>query len=161
MDNFFKDMFVELEEMEYEGHPPHHVLEEYIRRGNLKDGWRFADGQFIEDFMKGRLDDWKLSEVSLHVATCPRCAAKVAQMRAEELTRAEREPLWKRLCKSKERIVAWDIDRRAAYYLPLAYVTAGLLILLVNIFLNRPSSPQDTDPLLLLHYSSGDGPIPY
>jgi hypothetical protein len=117
----------------YQSHPSHRVLRDYIQ-GTLEDGWRFADKQVMKDFGSGELGDWNLSEVSLHVITCPRCQAKVAQMRAEELAKAHRGSIGDRLQRSRERMVSWDMSKGMAYYLPLAGMTAALLTFLINVF---------------------------
>ncbi len=95
----------------------------------------------MKGFLKGELNDWNLSEVSLHVVTCSKCAAEVAQMRGAEVAQAKCDTVWERLHRSKERIVAGDINNRIAYYLPLAAATTGLLVFLINVLLNSSSLP--------------------
>jgi len=135
LDEFFSDIFIELEEREYESHPPKHVLRDYLK-GKLKDKDRLSEPsvQGLESFMKGEFDDWATSEVSLHVATCAECSAKVAEMRAQEL--AEESSFWERIReRSQEKIVAWDVSRRSVIYVPLAYTAACLLFFaLVSLF---------------------------
>ena len=69
-----------------------------------------------------RLEDWKLSEVSLHMATRPQCAVKVAQLRAEELTQVERNSYRKRLWKSKEKEAGEELIVLGKYFRPMRTV---------------------------------------
>lgn len=89
-DEFFAELFVKPERMEYSHHPPNRVLEEYLA-GRLGDEWHF-DQEFLSKLRRADLNgDWGLSEVSLHLLTCNLCCERVAKLRAEELAAMERE----------------------------------------------------------------------
>ncbi len=142
LDDFFADIIVELEEREYKEHPSERVIEDYLAR-RIKDGSE----------LPGR--DWDLSTVSLHIATCPECSAKIAKLREEELSRArareaqtQQAKISERLKRffgslsdrTQERIIAWDLDRKSTVYIPLAYAAACLLLFLISL-LPGPTPP--------------------
>jgi len=89
-DEFFAELFVKPERIEYSHHPSERVLRAYLA-GELGDGWHF-DREFLPQFRRADLNgDWGLSEVSLHLLTCNLCCERVARLRAEELAALERE----------------------------------------------------------------------
>jgi hypothetical protein len=89
-DEFFAELFVKPERMEYSHHPSDRVLRAYLA-GKLGDEWHF-DQEFLPKLRRADLNgDWGLSEVSLHLLTCNLCCERVAKMRAEELEALERE----------------------------------------------------------------------
>ncbi|MGQ9476982.1 MAG: hypothetical protein ACUVRH_00565 [Candidatus Bipolaricaulia bacterium] len=82
-EEFFRDLFRKPAEVEYDYHPSERVLRAYLS-GELRDEWHF-DREFLPKLRRADLNgDWGLSEVSLHLLTCSHCAARVAQLRAEE-----------------------------------------------------------------------------
>lgn len=142
----------------YEDHPPLQVLEEYIS-GALEDQQSVIDLESLEDLMKGTVRSWGLSEVSLHIATCPQCAARAAELRAAEGADAARQAAPHGL---RPRITTWGTRRRLAYYLPLAGAVVGLTMLLVSIFSNHALPPQpESLPPLPGYYGHGEIIIPY
>jgi len=89
-DEFFAELFVKPERMEYSHHPSDRVLEDYLA-GRLGGKWHF-DQEFLSKLRRADLNgDWGLSEVSLHLLTCSLCCERVARLRAEELAAIERE----------------------------------------------------------------------
>jgi hypothetical protein len=82
LDKFFEELLADLEDVrvKHKFHPPLSVLKRYVN-GRLKDEWT----KDFERFVRGDLDDWKLSEVSLHVLTCKRCEVIVERLRAKAL----------------------------------------------------------------------------
>lgn len=116
LDDFFAEIIVELEEKEYTEHPSNRTLQDYLRQ-------RLRDQQEVPG------ENWNLSAVSLHIATCAECSKRIAKLRAEEL-----KTFWKRLSeRSLERIVAFDLNRRSTIYLPLAGAAASLILLIVSL----------------------------
>lgn len=89
-EEFFRELFRKPAEMEYSYHPSERVLRAYLN-GALGDEWHF-DREFLTELRQADLNgDWGLSEVSLHLLTCSRCCAHVAQLREEEVVSLERE----------------------------------------------------------------------
>ncbi|MGQ9477286.1 MAG: hypothetical protein ACUVRH_02195 [Candidatus Bipolaricaulia bacterium] len=107
-------------EYESERHPPLSALEGYLN-GDLEDQRPLWDQGSLEDLIRGRVKDWGLSEVSLHLATCRECAAKVAELRALELARA-----------SSEGERGQIIRRRWAYQLLAPVVSVVLLAIFIS-----------------------------
>lgn len=126
--------------VEYERHPPLSALEEYLN-GDLEDQRPLLDRSSLEDLIRGKAKDWDLSEVSLHLATCRECAAKVAELRALELARAN----------GGER--GQIIRRRWAYQL-LASVSVVLLAIFIStvffhhgfLFFRHAALPGSSSP---------------
>jgi hypothetical protein len=108
--------------VEHRSHPPLPVLEEYLN-GRLEDRPLALDRASLEGLIGGETRDWSLSEVSLHLATCRRCAARVAELRAAELELARTPDLGGARAREKERVL---LRRRRAYQL-LAPVGVALL----------------------------------
>lgn len=151
-DGFFSEIIVELEEKEHKEHPPKETLRSYLKQ-NLKDK-RFPDKESLERFrVNGNAlkelfqvsGEWTLTAVSLHVATCTKCSAQTAKMRARELawTKSRSASRWRRLWEwlqeeSKERIVALELNRRSNLYLTLGYLTASLLLFILSRLLVLP-----------------------
>jgi len=138
----FDDLFVELEKIDYEEHPPVKVLEDYLA-GDLEDDGNesFSDKQALANFLKGKPQSWKLSEVSLHVATCERCAKLVSRLRVEELTQAKQKEswLWR---KPQERIVAFDLSQSSVYVPLIASTAVALLLFFTNLLMNNILPPN-------------------
>jgi hypothetical protein len=132
-DDLFSGLLGELEEQSYSEHPAERVLRLYLQR-RLPDESLFS-AEVDRLLSAERAGRWTLTEVSLHVATCRECAAKVAELRAGQ---AAVRRAWHR--RWRERLLGWDIKRRLAYYLPLMTVVAGLIVLLLNLFLFNPPS---------------------
>jgi len=136
-DEFFSGLIGELEEQSYSDHPPERVLRRYLR-------WRLPDrDRFSEEITRLLADTrseerWTLTAVSLHVATCRECAARVARIRAATNPAADPSRGRRNLNLHLRR---WTLKRRLAYYLPLATAAAGLIVLLVNLLLFNPHSP--------------------
>lgn len=135
-DEFFSGLIGELAEGGHSDHPPDQVLRRYLQR-RLPDEDRFSE-EITRLLADTRSEEhWTLTAVSLHVATCRECAARVAQIRAAanplaKPSRGKRN--------SNSHLRRWTLKRRLAYYLPLATVAAGLIVLLVNLLLFNPHS---------------------
>jgi len=132
-DDLFADLWGRLEEQNYSIHPPDEVLQRYVRH-RLPDEGHFS-AEVHRLLATRRAGRWTLAEVSLHVATCRECAARVAELR-----RALARPASKGR-RAERRLRRWALKWRLAYSIPLASVAVGLIILLLNIFLFN-SSPH-------------------
>jgi len=132
-DEFFADLFGELKEQSYRDHPPDRVLRRYVRR-RLLDGERFSEE--VERLLaEGKGGRWTLTTVSFHVATCRRCAARVAQLRAGV------SPWQARRKNPTTLLPRWTL-RRGLTYIPLASAAIGLVLLLLHIFLFNAPPPH-------------------
>jgi hypothetical protein len=120
--------------VEHRSHPPLPVLEEYLN-GRLEDRPLALDRASLEGLIGGETRDWSLSEVSLHLATCRRCAARVAELRAAELELARTPDLGGARAREKERVL---LRRRRAYQL-LAPVGVALFLVFINLVFFRHS----------------------
>jgi len=119
----------------YRRHPPLSVLRAYVA-GELADGDRFYDRAMWERFGEGGLEDWQLSEVSLHALTCPACAAELAALRAAREQRAGLLTLREWWRRSRERIAGRvTMPRRSWVYLAIGGSSVALLLLLLNLLL--------------------------
>lgn len=126
LDSFFVDMFG-LKPQGYRQHPPSSVLRAYIA-GELADGNRFYDRAMWERFEEGGLKDWQLSEVSLHVITCPVCAEELAALRAAQ---EEGVKGWWRKPLRERRVVL----SRSWAYVAIGGGSIALLLFLLNLLL--------------------------
>ena len=128
-DEFFLGLIGELGERAHDVHPPERILRRYLRRRLPDEGRLSAEVDRL--LSPKRAERWTLTAVSLHVATCRECRARLAELRAAGSRR--RSPI--------PRLRGWTLKRRLAYYIPLATIAAGLIMLLVNLLLLNPHSP--------------------
>ena len=126
IDRFWEGLTKGLEEQDYRSHPPEEVLRAYVA-GEFGADTRSL--QFdLESFLRER-KQWSRTAISLHVASCPRCAAQVAKLRGLSTERKG----------SRISIIAWESEREVARYLPWAWAAAGLTAIVLNFLLNLPS----------------------
>lgn len=130
-DRLFAEVFRSELEMKHREHPKFSVL------------WAYAGEQLEKEFAE---------RVSLHIASCARCAKELHAIRAERLALAEealrllpdpleqiprRDPVWPRV---QERLRRWGEllgAPKVFYRHALVYASLGGLVLLINFWMNQ------------------------
>lgn len=136
-DGFFFELLGELEGQSHSDHPPERVLRRYLQR-RLPDGDPLSEE--VERLLaEGKGGRWTLTAVSLHVATCGECAARVAGLRAADVDPMVRPS--RRVLGLGQRPRGRNWRRRLAYSIPVASIILGLILLLV--FLPHPPPTQN------------------
>lgn len=151
----FSGGFAEPAAIGHESHPPLPVLEEYLN-GGLEDRPLPLNQDSLESLIA--VKDWGLAEVSLHLATCKRCAARAAELRAAELVRSQglSEGKASREHKPGARAKGKVLLRRRLAYQLLAPVGIALLVIFINLIFYHGSLFLRPGPAAL----PGPGPSP-